>query len=218
MKTKQLKQTKLVITDIIIEIAKIKELSLNEFLVLTYLDNEYSDSFDIEVMSKSLKMDINDCLEAFNSLMMKGLVTLESTKDENDKFTETVSLDNMYKIYDLETEKFDKENNSNDDIFNTFQVELGRTLSPYELEMINGWLLSGSKEELIIGAMREAIYNGTPYFRYIDKELYEWEKQGFNTMEDVNNYLKNKRTNKIDKKIEKKEQEVLDYDWLNDDK
>ncbi len=216
MNTKQLKQTKLVITNVIIEVAKIKKLSLNEFLVLTYLDNDYSNEFEIEVMSNSLRMDINECLEAFNSLVMKGLVSLDSKKDENNKFNETISLDNVYKIFTLEMQQQEKK--SNNDIFETFQKELGRTLSPYELEMINGWLLSGSKEEIITGAMREAIYNGTPYFRYIDKIIYDWEKKGFNTMEEVNNYLKNKRTNRVDKKIEEKEFELLEYDWLNDDK
>ena len=108
------KQTKLVITDIIIDIAKIKELSLNEFLVLTYLDNDYSDSFEIEVMSKSLKMNMDDCLTAFNSLMMKGLVSLESKKDGNDKFREVVSLDGMYKLYSLETVESDKKESNND--------------------------------------------------------------------------------------------------------
>ena len=212
------KQTKLVITDIIIDIAKIKELSLNEFLVLTYLDNDYSDNFEIEVMSKSLKMNMDDCLTAFNSLMMKGLVSLESKKDGNDKFREVVSLDGMYKLYSLETVESDKKE-SNNDIFNTFEVELGRTLSPNELEILNGWLETGSKEEIIIGALREAIYNGTPYFRYIDRIIYEWEKNNLNSMEEVNDYLKNRRTNRVqnDKTQEKKEQEFLDYDWLNND-
>ena len=215
MNTKQLKQTKLVITNIIIEIAKIKKLSLNEFLVLTYLDNAYSNLFEIEVMSNSLHMELNDCLEAFNSLVMKGLVSLDSKKDENDKFNEVVNLDNIYNIYSLEMQEIEKKDNK--DIFDIFQKELGRTLSPYELEMINSWLLSGSKEEIIIGALREAIYNGTPYFRYIDKIIYEWEKKGFNTMDDVNNYLKNRRSNRVDKKIEKKELDIIDYDWLNEE-
>ncbi len=212
------KQTKLVITDIIIDIAKIKELALNEFLVLTYLDNDYSDKFEIEAISKSLKMNLDDCLTAFNSLMMKGLVSLESNKDENDKFSEKVSLDNMYKLYSLETVEEDKKEAAND-IFGTFENELGRTLSPNELEILNGWLETGSSEEIIIGALREAIFNGTPYFRYIDRIIYEWEKNNLNTMEEVNNYLKNRKTNRVqnDKKIEKKEQEFLDYDWLNND-
>lgn len=215
---KHQKQTKLVITDILIDIAKIKNLSLNEFLVLSYLDNDYSDSFEIDTMSKSLKMNSDECLAAFNSLMVKGLVSLESNKDENDKFFEKVRLDNMYKLYSLEEVESDKKETSSD-IFHTFEVELGRTLSPNELEILNGWLGSGSNEEIIIGALREAIYNGTPYFRYIDRIIYEWEKNNLNTMEEVNDYLKNRRTNRVqnDKKQEKKEQDFLDYDWLNND-
>ena len=84
-----------------------------------------------------------------------------------------------------------------------------------ELEFINAWVKSGTPKELILGALREAVYNGVRQFRYIDKIIYEWGKKGFKTMDDVNNHLKNRREEKNkDKVISKKEQEISDYDWL----
>ncbi len=210
------RNNKYVVTDILLKISNLKKLSLNEFLVLMYLDNNYSDSFELELMSECLGIDNNSCLEAFNSLVMKSLVTIESKKTDTGKYKEIVSIDNIYNIVELEDNNVVV--NDNTDIFNTFEKELGRTLSSYELEMINGWLLSGSSEELIIGALREAIFNGTTGFRYIDRILYEWEKNGFKTMEDVNNHMKNKREERIkgNEELIKKEQDLLDYDWLND--
>ncbi len=210
------KERKFVVTDVLLKLAKIKELSLTEFLVLMYLDNNYSDSFEIELMSDSLNLDAEICLESFNSLLMKGLVSLDSKMDENDKYKEYVSIDNIYKIVDLEEEKVTSEES---EIFKVFEEELGRTLSQTELALINGWLMSGTKEELIISALKEAIFNGVTSFRYIDKIIYEWEKKGLKSAEEVNDYLKNRRTErKRDNKIiDKREQEVLDYDWLNDD-
>ena len=218
------KERKFVVTDVLLKLAKIKELSLPEFLVLMYLDNNYSDNFEIELMSDSLNLDAEVCLESFNSLLMKGLVSLDSKMDENDKYKEYVS------IVDLEEEK---ETSEESEIFKVFEEELGRTLSQTELALINGWLMSGTKEELIISALKEAIFNGVTSFRYIDKIIYEWEKKGLKSAEEVNDYLKNRRTerkkdnnkNKINdgkikkdnKIIDKREQEVLDYDWLNDD-
>ena len=210
------KERKFVVTDVLLKLAKIKELSLTEFLVLMYLDNNYSDSFEIELMSDSINLDAEICLESFNSLLMKGLVSLDSKMDENDKYKEYVSIDNIYKIVDLEEEKVTSEES---EIFKVFEEELGRTLSQTELALINGWLMSGTKEELIISALKEAIFNGVTSFRYIDKIIYEWEKKGLKSAEEVNDYLKNRRTErkKDNKIIDKREQEVLDYDWLNDD-
>ena len=210
------KEYKFVVTDLLLKLIKSKDLSLNEFLVLMYLDNNYSDNFEIDVMSKALNLDTDLCLEGFNSLLMKGLVTLDSKKDENDKYKEVVSIDNVYKIISMEEEDNEYEG---EEIFKIFEEELGRTLSQTELALINGWLLSGTKEEIIIGALKEAIFNGVTSFRYIDKIIYEWEKKGFTSMEEVNDHLKNRRNERVkdDKKIGKREQEVLDYDWLNDD-
>lgn len=210
------KERKFVVTDVLLKLAKIKDLSLTEFLVLMYLDNNYSDNFEIELMSESLNLDAEVCLESFNSLLMKGLVSLDSKMDENDKYKEYVSIDNIYKIVDLEEEKVTSEES---EIFKVFEEELGRTLSQTELALINGWLMSGTKEELIISALKEAIFNGVTSFRYIDKIIYEWEKKGLKSAEEVNDYLKNRRTErkKDNKIIDKREQEVLDYDWLNDD-
>ena len=43
-----------------------------------------------------------------------------------------------------------------EEIFKIFEEELGRTLSQTELALINGWLISGTKEELVIGALKES--------------------------------------------------------------
>jgi DNA replication protein len=87
-------------------------------------------------------------------------------------------------------------------------------MSSMELELINGWLSNGTPEEIILGALREAIYNGVNNFRYIDKIIYEWEKKGFKTMDDVNNYLESNRKDKKSNKLRKEEENILDYDWL----
>ena len=86
-----------------------------------------------------------------------------------------------------------------------------------ELELINGWLSNGTSEELVLGALREAVYNGVTSFKYIDRIIYEWEKKGFKTMDDVSKHLMSRRESKSsNESINKKEQEVADYDWVNE--
>lgn len=213
---KLLKAKKLVISEYLIKVAIDNNLNLNEFLVLAYFDNSYNNIFEVELVSKVLGLDINSTMEAFNSLMVKGLVTLESVKDIENRMNEVVKLDGVYDfIVESTIEELTEE--VKDDIFKTFEKELGRTMSPMELELINGWLISGTPEELILGALKEAVYNGVSNFRYIDKIIYEWEKKGFKSMNDVNAYMKNRYEEKPkDKAIIKKEQEISDYDWLDE--
>ncbi len=213
---KVLTSKKLVINDYLIKVSLENKLSLNEFLVLAYFDNSFNKVFEIELVSNSLGLNTNEAMEAFNSLMMKGLVSLESVKDVESRYNEVVSLDGVYKSV-LKTMNDDVKKETETDIFRSFESELGRTMSPMELEIINGWLDIGINEEIILGALREAIYNGVSNFRYIDKIIDTWSKKGFKTMDDVNNYLKNRKEEKgKDKEISKKEQEILDYDWLDE--
>lgn len=212
---KLLTAKKLVVSGEIIKVAINSNLSLDEFLVLIYFDNSFNNNFDIELVSKVLGLDVNKAMEAFNSLMVKGLVSLESVKDIENRLNEVVKLDGTYRLI-MDSSIEESKSIVKEDIFRTFEKELGRTMSPMELELINGWLISGTSEELILGALREAVYNGVSNFRYIDKIIYEWEKKGFKTMDEVNSFIKNRYNEKSkDKVVSKKEQEISDYDWLD---
>ncbi len=212
---KLLTSKRLVVSDYLIKVAILNNLSLNEFLVLAYFDNSFNNTFEVELVSNTLGLDLNVTMEAFNSLMIKGLVSLESVKDIENRLNEVVVLDGVYSSVIDNTISETKEE-VKEDIFKIFERELGRTISSMELELINGWLISGTPEELILGALREAVYNGVNNFRYIDKIIYEWEKKGFKTMDDVNSYVRNRREAKnSDKVISKKEQDILDFDWLD---
>lgn len=212
---KLLTAKKLVVSGEIIKVAINSNLSLDEFLVLIYFDNSFNNNFDIELVSKVLGLDVNKAMEAFNSLMVKGLVSLESVKDIENRLNEVVKLDGTYRLI-MDSSIEESKSIVKEDIFRIFEKELGRTMSPMELELINGWLISGTSEELILGALREAVYNGVSNFRYIDKIIYEWEKKGFKTMDEVNSYIKNRYNEKSkDKVVSKKEQEISDYDWLD---
>ena len=213
---KVLTSKKLVVSDYLIKVSLDNNLSLTEFLVLAYFDNSFSNTFEVELISSTLGIDVNSAMEAFNSLMMKGLVSLESVKDVENRLNEVVRLDGVYSSI-VECTEVEVKNEVKEDIFKIFERELGRTISSMELELINGWLISGTPEEMVIGALKEAVYNGVSNFRYIDKIIYEWEKKGFKTMDDVTAHMKNRREEMgKDKVITDREQKIADYDWLND--
>ena len=94
-------------------------------------------------------------------------------------------------------------------IYDKFEKEFGRTLSPMEFEIIGAWIDNNYTEELILLALKEAVYNGASNLRYLDKILSEWRKNGIKTENDIK-IEKERRIKQPPKK------EVFDYDWLNE--
>ena len=84
-----------VVNNYIISIGINNNLSLNEFLVLVYLDNKFSNIFDVELMSNQLGLDLANTMEAFNSLMIKGFVTLDAVTDSEGRLNEVINLDGI---------------------------------------------------------------------------------------------------------------------------
>lgn len=211
-----LSSKKMVLSTYLIKVALDAKLNLNEFLVLVYFDNCFNSSLDIELISNTLGLDEASTMEAFNVLMIKGLVNIESCKDLENRTHEVVTMCGVYDLVCDDALEVAQEEVKTD-IFKTFEKELGRTISSMELELINGWLTVGVPEEIILGALREAVYNGVTSFKYIDRIIYEWDKKGFKTMDDVNKHLMSRREMKSNNEsISKKEQEVADYDWVNE--
>ena len=118
-------------------------------------------------------------------------------------------MDNLYNklIYYIVNE--DKKDNDTD-IYSIFEKEFGRTFSSMEFEIINSWIDTGYEKELIVAALKEAVYNRVFKLNYIDKILYEWSKKGIKTKEDI---LKEKRNYSENKD---KKEELYDYNWLED--
>lgn len=189
-------------------------LSLNEFIVLMYFDNEYELTFDVKKVAKATCLNEKDVLNAFGSLLDKKLITLNSVKNESGKLIDKVSLDNLYNGIKDNVSKSAKEKEKND-LFTKFQANYGHSLSGMDYEIIKAWLDSGFAEELILGALDEANYNGVTTLRYIDKILFEWNKKGFKKMEDVTNHLKSRSSNDSNKITY--ETSVLEYNWLDEE-
>lgn len=192
------------------------DLTLKEFIVLMYFDNEYELTFDVKKVSKATCLSEKDVLNGFGSLLDKHLITLNSEKNESGRLVDKVVLDNLYS--DIKSNDIQKKEDSKDknNLFISFQKAYSKTLSSMDYELINGWLTCGYSEQLILGALQEANYNGKSSLRYIDKILYEWNKKGFKSMDDVNNHLQ-KRSEEIDEEKQNYESKVLDYNWLDDE-
>lgn len=182
----------------------------SELILLIYLLNNTNNIYNPKGISEDLSMKLNEVLDGINNLSEKGVISIDIIKKDG-VCSEILNLDLLYeKLAFIIMDNKKDENISN--IFDIFESELGRTLSPMEYEIINGWKENGITEEIIVLALKEAIYNGVNNFRYIDKIIYEWNKKGIKTKEDVENNKKNFKNKKL-----KENKEIFDYDWLNDE-
>ena len=183
-------------------------MTLEELHFIIYLMNTKDLAFNPKKFSSDLGTSMPEVLELVNHLVNKDLLSLDLRKEGNIR-NEYLNLDKLYnKLSFLVINEEKKESSTN--LFDVFEKEFGRTLSPIEYELINGWLDNEFSEELVKAALKEAVYNGVSNLRYIDKILYEWKKKGIKTPEDV-------EKNKVQFQNRKEENsEVFSYDWLND--
>lgn len=200
-----LKEGNVVVPKLLLANYKKLKITADELILLLYLidDNE----FDPKHLGEMIEMKPVDVIKMINGLTKKGIVTITTTSN-NDVREEYVNLDNLYNklVLLLIDEKEEKQSNN---IYDKFEKEFARTLSPMEYEIIGAWIDNDFSEELIDLALKEAVYNGVTNLRYIDKILYEWKKKGIKSKADI----EKERAN-FKKKNPKGE--VFDYDWLNE--
>lgn len=88
--------------------------------------------------------------------------------------------------------------NNNNNIYDFLQKELGRTLSPAEIEKVKEW----EDNELTRYAVKVAILNGAYTINYIDTIIYNWQKLGIKSVSQAQEETKRHRDKKISKKTD----------------
>ncbi len=192
--------------------SKYKDLNINdeELILIIYLINEPNKIYNPKKTGDVLKKTTNEVLELISKLTEKDLLTVD-VKIENKIHTEYILLDNLYKKLAFLVVNDEVEEKVNTNIYDNFEKEMGRPLSPIEFELINGWQSGKISDELILLALKEAVYNGAVSLRYIDRILFDWTKKGIKTESDV-------MAEKQKFKTKKDNLDIFNYDWLNDEK
>ncbi|HHT38742.1 MAG TPA: DnaD domain protein [Mollicutes bacterium] len=186
-----------------------KDLGLNELeMILMSIIMQEDSLIDYTKLSSYLNVSEQDVLLFINNLYEKGLLEIKVIKNDEGVMEEHVSIDNFYNK--LALIMIGEESTQETNIYEVFEREFGRTLSSMEYEIISGWLESNYQEEVIIEALREAVYNGASNLRYIDKILHEWNKKGVKSVRDV------RKEKERFAKSKKGSVEIPDYNWLEE--
>lgn len=202
----------LVIPRIIINNYKKLNITEEELIILIFIidygvDLEYNPS----VFVQELNIDKYKVLELINSLKEKNILTILIKKENKKVSSEYISLQPLYdKVMNIVMDNKEKQIEIDENIYSIFENELGRTLSPLEYEKIKEMVTSYG-QELVVEALKEAVYNRANNLRYIETILSEWNKKGYKSKADILKDRENYRKKKTDNI------KLPDIDWLNED-
>ena len=202
----------LVIPTIILNNYKKLNITEEELIILIFIidygvDLEYNPSIFVQ----ELNIDKYKVLELINSLKEKNILTILIKKENKKVSSEYISLQPLYdKIMNIVMDNKEKQIEIDENIYSIFENELGRTLSPLEYEKIKEMVTSYG-QELVVEALKEAVYNRANNLRYIETILSEWNKKGYKSKADILKDRENYRKKKTDNI------KLPDIDWLNED-
>ena len=167
--------------------------SSDDFLVwqFFYLQNttalgELSPSQIAEKIGKN----VTEVNQAISRLTEKGLLqyrTIELNGEIEVIFDATLALERLDQLFEKQApNQVQSAPNDLKSLVYTFQQELGRLLSPFEIEDLEKSLKEdGTSADLIKEALREAVLNGKPNWKYIQAILRNWRHEGIRSVAQV---------------------------------
>lgn len=168
--------------------------SSDDFLVwqFFYLQN----TTGLEEMSPSqiaerIGKEISDVNQSISNLTERGLLqyrTIELNGEIELLFDASLALERLDDLLVASASSSDQLTPQNQlkDLVETFQQELGRLLTPFEIEDLTKTLKEdGTSADLIKEALREAVLNGKANWKYIQAILRNWRHEGIKSVAQI---------------------------------
>ena len=210
--TNILKEQPIIIPKVLLKYYTKLNITEEELIILICIINKGNKIvYDPGLFTEEIGMQPYKAMQILNDLSEKAIIEIKVENNLSGKKEEYIYLDLLYnKLFNIIIDK-NHEATINTDLFTLFETELGRTISPMEVEIIKEWLHDGNSEELIKEALKEAIYNNARNLKYIDRILFNWRTKGIKTKKDILEEKKNYR------KTIKPKEPIYDYNWLEDE-
>lgn len=210
--TNILKEQPIIIPKVLLKYYTKLNITEEELIILICIINKGDKIvYDPGLFTEEIGMKPYKAMQILNDLSEKAILEIKIENNPSGKKEEYIYLDLLYnKLFNIIIDK-NHESTINTDLFTLFETELGRTISPMEVEIIKEWLHDGNSEELIKEALKEAIYNNARNLKYIDRILFNWRTKGIKTKKDILEEKKNYR------KTIKPKEPIYDYNWLEDE-
>ena len=172
---------------------KINENELATIFVIDHLISQGNSLVTADLLSLKMTLDVEEIDSILANLLTKGIIEY-TTRGKKTITTLDPLRKTLFKEFQLTASK-EEENNKNkkiteelDNIYATFEKELGRTISPVEVSKIREWVSYGYSDTIIIDALKEALSKGKKSLRSVDKILLKWsqnediENEGFTSL------------------------------------
>ena len=168
--------------------------SSDDFLVwqFFYLQN----TTGLEEMSPSqiaerIGKEISDVNQSISNLTERGLLqyrTIELNGEIELLFDASLALERLDDLLGVAHSNSDQLTPQNQlkDLVEIFQQELGRLLTPFEIEDLTKTIQEDkTNPDLVKAALREAVFNGKANWKYIQAILRNWRREGITTLAQV---------------------------------
>ena len=141
-------------------------------------------------IAEKIGKEVTEVNQAISRLTDKGLLqyrTIEINGEIEVIFDATLALERLDQLFEKQAPNQVKPaQNDLKSLVETFQQELGRLLSPFEIEDLEKSLKEdGTSADLIKEALREAVLNGKPNWKYIQAILRNWRHEGIKSVAQV---------------------------------
>lgn len=202
------------------------KLGLNEIemVILLHIHRfiEDNDPFPTpkEIASR-MSISTEECTSRLRSLIQKGYLSMEQNKKDDIVF-ESYQLDPLYEriVQEVMAPPETTQKEAEGHLYELFEKEFSRPLSPMECETINVWLDQDKySPELIKEALYETVLSGKLNLRYMDRILFEWHRNGITTAKQAKTHRERFRKKQEVERQEKPKDAIPKYpniNWLDE--
>ena len=168
--------------------------SSDDFMVwqFFYLQNTTGlDEMSPSQIADRIGKEISDVNQAISNLTERGLLqyrTIELNGEIELLFDASLALERLDDLLGVAHSNSDQLTPQNQlkDLVEIFQQELGRLLTPFEIEDLTKTLKEdGTSADLIKEALREAVLNGKANWKYIQAILRNWRHEGIKSVAQI---------------------------------
>ena len=174
----------------------------------------------INELQQKMTLEFVECSNLVFRLVQKNLIAFDLKIDKNGKRKEMFSLDPLYQkmiqiLYSEESISATGKSEETVSALITFiETEFARTLSAFEIEMIDVWINEEKFDnELIKLAIKESLLSSAYNLKYVDRVLLNWKANNIKTPQEARDYVKRFRKYTDSGKANAKEEEVY-VSWM----
>jgi DNA replication protein len=178
-----------------------------------------------EELSSNMSISSEQCSSILRKLIQQQFLSIEEGNAPNGILYEQYSFQTLwgkladYLVQESKMQQMQRSMEEEKDIYSCFEQEFGRPLSPLECESLAMWIdQDGHSPVIVKAALREAVMSGKLNFRYIDRILFEWKKNGVKTIEDARDqgqrFRSHQKTNVSSSQTKEQRKTVPFYNWL----